>query len=570
MQQFPEFGFLHKPTFLEYDYNDELSSLKLCAVMALCARYMPETVSLYGSPLAASNHFAGYVRKEVMEHVAVHADIEIIQTLVLLGLHDWGCCNGFSAWIYIGMAIRTGQMLQARLEEIGKSQKEQPNTVLRETIHRTIWACFVIDCMLGCGKHRVRTFEAEKVKIPLPINDEDYVFGNDSSPNPTYLTKLVFEGYAQSLQSPSQKLGVEYCLSLTIQGFDIWSKLSQWICTGGRGGDLPSSHDPPWKETTFWYRTMTSLENWRASLSPRLLYSSGGHNLLAHIARNQGESFATINLLYYLMVIFLNREYIPFFPHRIKSPCGPTDPPLLKEQAPPGWWDRGSIELFGAASSIIKLLQSLQQHGIQLQTPFTSFCVFSAATTLSYANAWPHMAPGFQNAGELYTWGLKWLIESSELWKIAEGWCDTLTSVSQLYIRIKKDTSRFCDVGREPFIDLEDSIQRFAETESGRIPAANILVSLSRKAPQATKDKEKTSASRVSHETRLCDVSPGTIETQEVEESRDESLRSNEGTPFAQSTHSEYISEEFADSQDIIASMMGEGAGLNWFHDLSW
>ncbi|KAK4868073.1 hypothetical protein LT330_007271 [Penicillium expansum] len=551
-QQFPEFGFLHKPTVLDHIQTNTISSLKLCAVVALCARYLPEVTSRYGSALAASEHFAEYVRKNIMERVTSHADIDVIQTLVLLGLHDWGCCNGFRAWMYIGIAIRMAQMLQAHLGDDGKSEKSQISVVLRESIHRTIWACFVIDCMLGCGKHRPRSFEAEKIEIPLPMNEEDYIFGTDASADPMYLTS-----HAEA-PLPTQKLGVEYCLSLTIQGFDIWSTLSRWICSGGRRSNLPTSSYPPWHKTSFWHQTMTALESWRATLCPRLLYSSSGLNLQAQISRTQGESFAIINLLYYTMVIYLNREYIPFLPHRVSGPCGPIDSPLLKEHAPPGWWDRGSRELFGSASSIIHIMRGLQKNGIQLQTPFTSFCVFTAAATLSYASAWPHMAPGTENAREMYIWGLEWLQQSCKLWKIAVGWCDTLQNVDTLYTCLKRDSLRFHHVGREPFMDLEDSIQRFAETKAGPLPAAKILLALSGTPQLEIREPGRDVSSR-SRQTDTHDRGD-----------QDGTVDSQGSVGLAQQSPLEYTSRDFFASQDLIASMMGEGIGLDWFHELSW
>ncbi|KAJ5646849.1 Transcription factorfungi [Penicillium lividum] len=551
-QKFPEFGFLHKPTFLEHIHADSVSSLKLCAVMGLCARYLPEMTTRYGSALGASEHFAEYVRKNIMERVTSHADIDIIQTLVLLGLHDWGCCNGFRAWMYIGIAIRMAQMLQAHLKDDAKPGKGQMSVVLRESIHRTIWACFVIDCMLGCGRHRPRSFEAEKIEIPLPMNEEDYIFGSDASVDPIYLTSD-----SGSFQ-PAQKLGIEYCLSLTVQGFDIWSRLSRWICAGGRRSKLPTSSNLPWNETSFWNQTMRALENWRATLSPRLIYSSSGLNMQAHISRTQGESFAIINLLYYTMVIYLQREYIPFLPHRVSSPCGPINSPLLEEPAPPGWWEQGSRDLFNSASSIIQIIRGLQQHGIQLQTPFTSFCVFTAATTLSYASAWPHMAPGTEDARDMYVWGLEWLKESCKLWKIVVGWCDTMQNVDALYTCLKKESLRFPHIGREPFVELEDSIQRFAETEPGGLPAANILLALSQTSQLEPREERQGVSSR-----------PRQTDSHE-QGNQHGSADSEAGLGIADQNPFEYTSRDFVASQDLIASMMGEGVGLDWFQELPW
>lgn len=103
VQQFPELGFVHKPTFFEYGLQDGIPAIKLCAIMALCARYITELVDQYGSPYLASGYFANVVRENIMSYMAQHPGIDAVHAMILLSLYDWGEGSGFQAWIYTGV-----------------------------------------------------------------------------------------------------------------------------------------------------------------------------------------------------------------------------------------------------------------------------------------------------------------------------------------------------------------------------------------------------------------------------------------------------------------------------------
>ncbi|KAE8420750.1 hypothetical protein BDV36DRAFT_306237 [Aspergillus pseudocaelatus] len=224
-QQFPEFGFVHKPTFFEYSLQDGIPAIKLCAIMALCARYIPEMVDQYGSPHRASEYFANVVRENIMSYMAQHPGIDAVHAMILLSLYDWAEGNGFQAWIYTG---------------------------------------------------------------------------------------------------------------------------------------------------------------------------------------------------------------------------------------------------------------DLEKRGVQFQTPFTAFCIFSAASVVLYMDTWPYMAPGLENAKEKYIWSSDWLKTASEKWEIAKRWYEILGELRGIFTRLKTDGHNFPHLGREQFQDLHDNLHRLAEPESSTV---NALAALSQHAP---------------------------------------------------------------------------------------
>ncbi|KAB8270494.1 hypothetical protein BDV30DRAFT_241359 [Aspergillus minisclerotigenes] len=447
--------------------------------MALCARYIPELVDQYSSPYLASEHFADVVRENIMSYMARHSGIDAVHALILLSLYDWGEGNGFQAWVYTGMATRMAQGIYLQTKTNTKDAS-CINFTKHETIIRTVWACFVLDCILRCGRYGSQRAEIEVPDIPLPMGEDDFEFGPQSTLTPHFLVHSGTNTSITVMGSDGKINGPQQILSLIVKGFSIFSTLSTWICRGGRRYPSPDSIEPPWKHTSFWSRSMTTVEAWRGTHSSRLVYSRSGGQIQAHILHNQVEGFALLNLLYYMSVFFLHREYTPFFPHRVSRPCGPIDPPLLEEAPPHDWWHHSAQKLFEAASIIIQLMQDLDQRGVQFQTPFTAFCMFSAASAVLYADTWPYMAPGLENAKEKYTWSLDWLKTASEKWKIAKCWCEILGELSGIFTRLKTDGHDFPHLGREEFQDLHDNLHRLAEPESTTV---NALAALSQGAP---------------------------------------------------------------------------------------
>jgi hypothetical protein len=376
------------------------------------------------------------------------------------------------------------QALRPKLTESKDTDVTPQYLTSQECIRRTIWATFVVDCLLSGGKHRPQSFQAARLDLSLPIGEEDFAFEAKSDEPLPHLHRLVLSTIDEMTATPKLD-DCDKSLRLIIKGLDIWSTLSQWICDGGRRLEPDNAQSSPWNESSFWSRMKKALDCWRSSMSEKLHYSPTNSNLQAHIARNQGQPFVFFNVIFYLNKLFLHREYIPFIPYRCSFPSGPIDPPLLIGQPPANWWAANSTALFASAASIIDLLRAAQVRGVELKTVFVAFCVYSAAVTLLYAQAWPSMAPGVKPPHEDLQWALAWLDDTGALWKIVKGWRETLSTVSVIYDHVKSaDTSRFSHPGGHGLEDLEDNINRLAEVPepgpSGREHAAEMLLNLGR------------------------------------------------------------------------------------------
>lgn len=99
---FLEFGFLHRPSFIDQLLNGSVETARLHAILSVTARFMPSLVSQHGGPEAAGSFHAVKAETTVMSHVLDSPDPATVQSLLLISLHHWGACNGSRAWMLAG------------------------------------------------------------------------------------------------------------------------------------------------------------------------------------------------------------------------------------------------------------------------------------------------------------------------------------------------------------------------------------------------------------------------------------------------------------------------------------
>ncbi|KAF5626978.1 hypothetical protein F52700_8461 [Fusarium sp. NRRL 52700] len=363
--QFPEFGFLH-PDDLEYR-QDELSvvqKLRLLVIVAVSHRYS-------GSYTAdINNKNTLFIANEVQKRVTSGPSLVLIQTFLILSLCNWGDGDGFNAWMHCGIATRMAQgLLSTGFASCGKRE------TLSELEKRTLWTCFKMDRLLSCGKRRQAMFSDGDMHFSLPVNDTQFLFGQ----NPQ----------AAVVDDSLRNYGPDDHLVLLIQGLRIWSRIHTWIAEGGRR--QPGMTEPeqcPFNETSDWSKMKQDLIKWRESQDALMKYP--GTKVSVHAQRGQAERFGYINLVYYVSLLFLCREFIPFSPVDEVKPRGPIEPPLLKARGPDSFWLQNVFDLYDAASQISSLLSDLEHVGCPLRTPFSGLCAFSSTLWSIYGAAFPN------------------------------------------------------------------------------------------------------------------------------------------------------------------------------------
>ncbi|KAK5003346.1 hypothetical protein LTR60_006859, partial [Cryomyces antarcticus] len=91
------------------------SATFLLAFLALTARFHPVIIAHHSpatstrpsNPIVASEYYANAANARVAGSYDDNLgalDVERIQALLMLGLHEWGMCRGARAWITVGVA----------------------------------------------------------------------------------------------------------------------------------------------------------------------------------------------------------------------------------------------------------------------------------------------------------------------------------------------------------------------------------------------------------------------------------------------------------------------------------
>lgn len=460
--KFPELAILHLPSFIA-ELRSRGSKEATCLLSAVLAvtRSQPSVLhASWGEDLLQREHYALYAKDLLKDLILQPPNIQVVQALLIVTLHEWGTRDFHKAWVYCGVAVRIMQALHSlRVApyplDLTSERKTDATSVAIET--RTYWACFIMDCMVNSGTYNppmIPMSEMIKLKIPRPVGVVEFAFG----PDPSCRGPRSDESYANHTTGI---LDITQGFEILVAGFDIWTQLMAFIFQDGRRAPgMCAPLNCPWVPGSPWFVTRDQLENWRANQHRKLYYPN--NSVAVHMTLGYGETFAYLNLLYYVSTLMLHREYFPFLPTLESTPQGPVDHPMLEATAPDGWWDESARILFGAAENLAKILHESSECGVHLMTPFAGFCAFSAGYLNLYVYHFPRMNLGRSpQAKACMDMCLDYLYEFRKIWTIADGWIKTIQHASLLYSRAVENRSRYQGRTRTDFDVLHQSIHEF-------------------------------------------------------------------------------------------------------------
>lgn len=272
----------------------------LLAFLALTARFHPATIAHHSpstasrpsNPLIASEYYANAANERLLSMGAEpqSTKIESVQAALMLGLHEWGMCRGYRAWIRVGMATRSAQAmglqyekdlddepnsrsmaLDIEAERMGLTNDRKPSVsfsamtsddnpfVEQEIRRRTFWSCYVMDRYLSSGKYRPQMLHANELRIQLPASERTFLFGNEvrtmllsddgagrvsnrqaplgsgvhkesaNVPSPSSIN-----GHDDDNQETWEVGSREGLVSRYMRILEIYGNVVQWSCAGGR------------------------------------------------------------------------------------------------------------------------------------------------------------------------------------------------------------------------------------------------------------------------------------------------------------------------------------------------
>ncbi|KAF5517174.1 putative transcriptional regulatory protein [Colletotrichum aenigma] len=464
-RKFPELRVIHPSSFMQ-DYGSNCSresKALLATVLAMTKTQNPDSDRLRTQMLYPSERYAVYASEILAACILQSPDVKVIQALLILTLFEWGTRDFHKAWMHCGIAIRMMQLLHSSRVApfpLEIPHRTEPNDLTMAIETRTFWACFVMDCMVSSGTYNPRVLpkqEMAKLNVPRPPTSTEFALGSGSVVQSEDNDSILTPGGSKT----SVYLDLDNSFGVMADGFDIYSDCMAFVFNDGRrapGMCLPENC--PWVSTSPVASWRRRLSEWRAKQHHRLHYPE--NSVVAHATLGYGESFVYLNLLYYQSIMMLHREYFPFLPALEDPPKGPIDPPLLEDEAPPGYWDESAREFFGAAQHLGSILQEASDCGVAVMTPFAGFCAFSSCFINLYGFTFPRITLGYApRAEELMNAGIDYLKSFSEVWDLGDGWLKTIQSGSLMYKRVISNNHRYRGLSRFNFNVLHQSVHEF-------------------------------------------------------------------------------------------------------------
>jgi hypothetical protein len=293
---FPEYGYNH-PEELDVpsDSTSDHHRLRSMALLAVTARYLRQETT---NDVPEQHQF---VVTELQHCLTDPPSLPLIHAYHLIALHEWGEGHTYSAWIYIGIAIRTLQSLLATKDQTQATISHSSQHVaygLTEVESRTYWSCALLEKQVSNGRGRPSLMSFRDSIPPFPTSDDDYLFGPISAPANAADT-ITHHGdvdYALLRDLEMQKPVFVRMLAL---GMNIWSRVHQWVALGGRKQPgMVDVANSPWRPTSQWAVMREELQLWRDAHHPRHKFPET--LIMAHAYMHQAAPVVHLNLVYYL------------------------------------------------------------------------------------------------------------------------------------------------------------------------------------------------------------------------------------------------------------------------------
>ena len=166
---------LHKPSFMRKLSAGTVPPVLILAVCAVSARFSTHPQVRTEPTFLRGENWASVARDIALRRYD-SPNITILIVYILLGLHEFGTCQGGRSWMLGGMAQRMAFALQLHKdldhETWTKDKSIRLSPTDREIRRRTMWACFLMDRFNSSGTDRPMTISDEWINVPLPIKEQ--------------------------------------------------------------------------------------------------------------------------------------------------------------------------------------------------------------------------------------------------------------------------------------------------------------------------------------------------------------------------------------------------------------
>ena len=412
---------LHKPSFMRRLAQGTIPPVLILAVCAMAARFSNHPEVRTEPAFLRGENWASVARDIALRRYDT-PNITILIVYLILGLHEFGTCQGGRSWMFGGMAQRMAYALQLHKDldhepKRDANEKTELTFTDREIRRRTMWSCFLMDRFNSSGTERPIFVGEHYIRAQLPIKDKYYqmeVTGPTEDleglvPNPV-------PPNTGQMSDAKENMGVSAWL---IRLVAIWGRLINYINLGGKDRD----EHPMWSAESTFYNIKRSIEQWREMLPKTLCYTE--ENLSNYASEGIANQFIFLHIVYNQIVLFTNRFALPTLGTR---PNASKDMP--QEFAADAY--RSACE---AANQISILVHEGMDH--RVVAPFAGYSAFLSSTV--HVNGVFSGNKTLEASSKQYlAWNVKYLTKMKKHWGMFHFVTENLR---ELY-RVKADAAR--------------------------------------------------------------------------------------------------------------------------------
>lgn len=354
---------LHKPSFIRRLAAGKVPPVLILAICAISARFSTHPQLRTEPCFLRGDEWAEKARDIALKRYDC-PNITILIVYLLLGLHEFGTCQGGRSWMFGGMAQRMAYALQLHKENefdpsVSEADRKPLSATDREIRRRTMWSCFLMDRFSSSGSDRPLFVQEQHIEIQLPVKEHLYLHEIQAPtedlqggvPNP-----VPPDG--NQLADPRDNMGVS---AYTIRLVCIWGKVIKYINLGGKDREKV----PMWSPESSFHSLKKEAKEFKDSLPEMLVYTP--ENLKSHAIGKTANSFLYLHILWQQVMLFMHRFALPSTAGARRPRNMPHD--FLTESA------RAALE---AANQISLLINEAMDHTVA--APFAGYSAFFSST----------------------------------------------------------------------------------------------------------------------------------------------------------------------------------------------
>ncbi|KAG9947015.1 hypothetical protein KCU85_g6151, partial [Aureobasidium melanogenum] len=360
---------LHKPSFMRKLEVGQVPPVLILAVCAISARFSSHPDVKTEPAFLRGESWASAAREIALKRYD-SPNITILIVYLILGLHEFGTCQGGRSWMLGGMAQRMAYALQLHkdLDHDTSTRATENNAELtftdREIRRRTMWACFMMDRFNSSGTERPLFVNDQYIQAQLPVKEHFFQFEIPG-------TTEVLEGpVPENNEKPgphalsaTENMGVAaYMIRLVA----IWGRVIRYMNLGGRERDK----EPMWSTKSEFHAIKEAVREWQTGLPSTLTWSQ--ENLETHASEKIANQFIFMHLICNQIICFTNRFALP----------SPGSKSASVRDTPQAFITESGRAALDAANQISVLINEAMDH--RVVAPFAGYCAFFSSTVHIY------------------------------------------------------------------------------------------------------------------------------------------------------------------------------------------